>query len=87
MGADGQPLVRGRMLTGISNAEDAMAGFDKIVPVLPEDLLRKAGGVYMAGPPFGEHVVRDGNLLTGQNPASAGALARAVLARLSETSQ
>ena len=87
MGVDGQPLIRGRMLTGISNAEDAMAGFDKIVPVLPEDLLRKAGGVYMAGVPFAENVVRDGNLLTGQNPASAGALARAVLARLAETGQ
>jgi putative intracellular protease/amidase len=87
MGVDGKPLVRGRMLTGISNAEDTMAGFDKIVPVLPEDLLRKAGGVYMAGVPFGENVVRDGNLLTGQNPASAGALASAVLARLAETGQ
>ena len=87
MGMDGQPLIRGRMLTGISNAEDEMAGFDKIVPVLPEDMLRKAGGVYMAGVPFGENVIRDGNLLTGQNPASAAPLARAVLARLSETGQ
>lgn len=74
-----QPIVAGRQVTGISNAEEVLTGFDKIVPVLPESRLRELGGIYRRAEPFAECVVVDGNLMTGQNPASAGPLARAVL--------
>jgi len=77
--ADQQPIVAGRQVTGISNAEEVLTGFDKIVPVLPETRLRQLGGIYRCAQPFAECVVVDGNLLTGQNPASAGPLAAAVL--------
>jgi putative intracellular protease/amidase len=76
-------LVKGRRLTCISNQEDAMAGFDKIVPLMPETPLREAGAqLSFAGEPFGEHAVRDGNLVTGQNPASAAACGRLLIEAL-----
>jgi putative intracellular protease/amidase len=83
-GADGMPLVRGRPVTAVSNAEEALAGFDKIVPILPEETLKRACGIYMAAPPFAPNVVQDGDLFTGQNPASAPGLAEAMLARLTQ---
>lgn len=68
----GPDLVKGRSLTCISDREDVMAGFDKIVPSMPETPLRDAGArLSFAAEPFGAHAVRDGNLVTGQNPASA----------------
>ena len=78
----GRPIVAGRAVTGVSNAEERMTGFDKLVPVLPEDRLGELGGAYTCAPPFQEHVVSDGRLFTGQNPASAGPLAQAVIASL-----
>jgi putative intracellular protease/amidase len=74
-----QPIVAGRQVTGISNAEEVLTGFDQIVPVLPESRMRELGGIYRCAEPFAECVVVDGNLMTGQNPASAGPLAKAVL--------
>jgi putative intracellular protease/amidase len=79
---NGGVLVKGRRVTGISNAEEAAAQYDKILPVLPERALIERGAKYSAAAPFSEHVVQEGNLLTGQNPASAAPLARAALARL-----
>lgn len=80
--ANGIALVKGRSVTGISNAEEIMTGFDKLVPVLPENRLRGLGGRYSCAPPFEKHVMVDSGVLTGQNPASAGPLARAVLEEL-----
>ena len=80
--ADDAPIVSGRAVTGISNAEETLTGFDKLVPVLPETRLRELGARYSCAAPLAEHVVVDGHVLTGQNPASAGPLARAVLAQL-----
>jgi putative intracellular protease/amidase len=78
----GESLLKNRMLTGISNAEDVMMGIDKIVPVLPEDMLRKARAHYSAAAPLAEHVVCDPPFFTGQNPASADLLARKVIEHL-----
>src|SRR3546814_11320468 len=82
MDQNGNALVRNRKVTAISNAEDEMAGVDKIVPHLPENLLRKLGAVYTAAQPFEPHVVVEAPLFTGQNPASADPLAVAILAHL-----
>lgn len=76
---DDRSIIAGRAVTGISNAEEAMTGYDKLVPVLPESRLRDLGGRYSCAAPLAAHVVRDGLLLTGQNPASAGPLAQAVV--------
>lgn len=79
---DGGKLVAGRRLTGISDAEDAIGGLDKILPMMPEIPLRAAGALYSAAAPFEPHVVEDGNLITGQNPASAAGVTQALLAQL-----
>ncbi len=80
--SEGRSILAGRAATGISNAEETMVGYDKIVPVLPETRVRALGARYSAAEPLGEHVVCDGNVLTGQNPPSAAALARALAQRL-----
>lgn len=83
--ADGSPLVAGRAVTAVSNKEEELTTFDKVVPVLPESRLVELGGKYSsAAEPFGAHVASDGNLITGQNPASAPLVARLVMARLRE---
>jgi len=50
-----------------------------VVPFLLEDELKKAGGHYTKGPDWGVHVQTDGLLITGQNPASSAAAAKALL--------
>lgn len=78
----GTAFAKGRALTAITNAEDEMGGFDKIVPVLPETALKAVGASFSAAAPFQSHVIQDGRLVTGQNPASAGPLAARMLQAL-----
>ena len=77
--ADGTWLFKGRALTGFSNEEETQATFAGNAPWLLEDRLRLAGAKYEAYPAGSTCVVIDGNLITGQNPASAEATASAVL--------
>ena len=79
---DGSPLVRGKSVTGFSNSEESAVGLTDVVPFLVEDELRKKGGNYSKGADWQSYFVRDGNLTTGQNPASSEAVAKAVLAQL-----
>lgn len=80
---DGTPRVAARQVTGFSNAEEAAVQLTAVVPFLVEDELKRLGASYSAAPqPFAEHVVRDGLLITGQNPASSAGAARALLAAL-----
>ena len=80
--ADGSPLVQGKSVTGFSNTEECAVGLTDVVPFLVEDELQKKGGKYSKGPDWQPYSVCDGNLITGQNPASSEAAARALLARL-----
>ncbi|MFC6673017.1 type 1 glutamine amidotransferase domain-containing protein [Marinobacterium aestuariivivens] len=75
----GDPLVRGRRVTGFSNSEEAAVQLTEVVPFLVEEMLRENGGLYSCAPDFEAHVVTDGNLVTGQNPASSDGAARALL--------
>jgi putative intracellular protease/amidase len=69
---DGSLLVMGKQVTGFSNAEEAAAGLTDVVPHLVEDVLQADGGFYSkADADFAPHVVVDGTLITGQNPASS----------------
>ncbi|MES2450025.1 MAG: type 1 glutamine amidotransferase domain-containing protein [Pseudomonadota bacterium] len=80
IGPDGMPFVQGRRVTGISNTEEELTTFDQVVPVLPESRLVELGGIYgKAADPFGPHVAVDGKIITGQNPASAELVAKAIL--------
>ncbi|HYG07675.1 MAG TPA: type 1 glutamine amidotransferase domain-containing protein [Stenotrophomonas sp.] len=82
--ADGSSLVRGRRLTGFSTAEeDNYARAD--VPFDLESALRAEGARHEAAAPWQAHVVVDGRLMTGQNPASAAPLAQAIVAALEES--
>lgn len=76
---DGRPIVSGRRVSAFSNAEEAAMGLSKTVPFLLESRLRELGARYESGPNFEPHAVRDGRLVTGQNPASSEEVARLVL--------
>jgi putative intracellular protease/amidase len=80
--SDGTPLVRGKSVTGFSNSEEIAVGLIDVVPFLVEDELKKNGGNYSKGADWQSYSTRDGNLITGQNPASSEAAAKAVLAAL-----
>lgn len=77
--ADGKPTVYGRRVTGFANTEEEGVELTKIVPFLVEDMLKANGGLYEKGPDWGSYVVVDGKLVTGQNPASSEAAAKALL--------
>ncbi len=79
---DGQPLVKGRKVTGFTNAEEEAVGLTKIVPFLLEDELKAQGADFSEGGAFKSHVVRDGLLITGQSPPSSEATAEALLEAL-----
>ena len=81
-GADGQPLVKGKCVTGFTNSEEEAVQLTKVVPFLVEDMLKEKGGVYSKGADWASYVLTDGLLITGQNPASSEAAAQELLAKL-----
>ena len=81
-GPDGDPLVRGKTVTAFSNTEEAAVGLTDVVPFSVEDALKANGGRYSRAEDWASHAVVDGNLITGQNPASSEATARALLESL-----
>ncbi len=78
-GKDGEYLVKGKRVTGFTNTEEAAVGLDHVVPFLLEDRLKERGGVYSKSADFAPYVQVDGLLVTGQNPASSGPGAEALL--------
>lgn len=79
---EGRPLVEGKQVTGFSNTEEAAVELTDVVPFLVEDELKAKGGVYSKGPDWAPHVVSEGLLITGQNPASSAATAERLLKQL-----
>jgi putative intracellular protease/amidase len=73
------PLVRGKKVTGFSNSEEAAVELTDVVPYLLEDQLIKMGGVYQKVEDWNPLAVVDGLIITGQNPASSDAVAKALL--------
>ena len=67
----GIPLVQGKKVTGFTNTEEEAVGLTDVVPFLVEDELKKLGGVYSKSADWGSYVVREGLLITGQNPGSS----------------
>lgn len=80
--ADGAPLVKDRPVNSFTDEEEQKAGKDKVVPFLLETELRGLGANFEKSPPFEKKVVRDGRLVTGQNPASAEGVAKGMLMAL-----
>lgn len=81
--SDGEPLVKGRSVTGFSWPEEELANRAQAVPYNLQEELKKLGANYStADEPFETYVVEEGRLITGQNPGSARAVAEAVVRRL-----
>lgn len=80
--ANGKPLVSGRNVTAFTNTEEAAAGLTDVVPFLVEDMLVANGAVYSKRADWASHVVVDGKLVTGQNPASSKDAALALVTLL-----
>jgi putative intracellular protease/amidase len=80
--ANGEPLVKGKAVTGFSNTEEEAVQLTKVVPFLVEDMLKENGGIYSKKADWQPYVVSAGNLITGQNPASSGPAAEEMLKQL-----
>jgi putative intracellular protease/amidase len=79
---NGQPLVKGKKLTGFSDTEEEVVGLTKVVPFLLEDELKKLGAHYSKGADWSSYTEQDGLLITGQNPGSSEAVANLLLKTL-----
>jgi len=81
---DGKPLVQGKKVTGFTDGEEEDVGLTKVVPFLVEDELINLGAIFSKVKNWGVHTVTDGQLITGQNPASSGPTAKVLIEKLSE---
>jgi putative intracellular protease/amidase len=82
--ADGKPLVAGRKVTGFTDEEEKAVGLDHVVPFLLESKLLALGAVFESGGAWQPHQVRDGNLITGQNPMSSELVGKAIMVALND---
>ncbi|TCL73829.1 type 1 glutamine amidotransferase domain-containing protein [Rhizobium sp. BK251] len=78
----GQPIVKGKRVTGFANSEEEAVHLTTVVPFLVEDELKRLGGKFEKAPDWESFAITDGRLITGQNPASSTAAAQALLALL-----
>jgi putative intracellular protease/amidase len=76
---NGEPLVKGKRVTGFTNTEEAAVQLTEVVPFLLEDELKNRGGEYSKKEDWASYVVKDGLLITGQNPASSEEAAEQLL--------
>ena len=81
-GTDGKPLVNGKKVTGFTNSEETAVGLKDVVPFLVEDMLIANGGIYSKKGDWEAYALQDGNLITGQNPASSELVAETLLKSL-----
>ena len=79
---NGDPLVKGKKVTGFSNSEEAAVELTDVVPYLVEDQLIAMGGVYQKVEDWNSLAVVDGLIITGQNPGSSAAVAEALIKAL-----
>lgn len=79
---DGEPLVKGKKVTGFTNTEEDLVQLTDVVPFLVEDMLKEKGGIYSKKGDFEEYVLEDGLLITGQNPASSEKVAKMLYNKL-----
>ncbi len=75
----GAYLVKGKKITCFTNSEEAAVGLTDVVPFLLENELKKKGGIFSKKEDWASYVVKDGMLITGQNPASSEAVAKELI--------
>jgi putative intracellular protease/amidase len=76
---NGEPLVKGKRVTGFTNEEEEEVQLTHVVPFLVEDELKRLGAHFEKKPNWQSFAIIDGRLVTGQNPASSTAGAQALL--------
>jgi putative intracellular protease/amidase len=81
---DGQSILQGKRVNGFTNTEEEAAGLTGVVPFALETRMRELGGVFENGQDWQPYAVRDGKLITGQNPQSSALVAQKLLAALQE---
>lgn len=81
---DGVSLIKGKRVTGFTNGEEEAVHLTKVVPFLVEDELKRIGGLYEKAADWESFAVVDGRIVTGQNPASSTAAAKALIQLLAE---
>jgi len=75
----GEPLVKGKRVTGFTNGEEAAVNLTHVVPFLVEDELKRIGGIYEKAADWAPFAIVDGRLVTGQNPASSTVAAKTLM--------
>jgi len=80
----GEPLVKGKRVTGFTNEEEEEVQLTKVVPFLVEDELKRLGAIFEKVPNWQPFSIVDGRLITGQNPASSTSAAQALLKLMAE---
>jgi putative intracellular protease/amidase len=80
--ANGNPLVKGKKVTGFTNSEEKAVQLTDVVPFLVEDMLKANGGIYSKKEDWAVYALQDGNLITGQNPASSELVAEKLMKSL-----
>ena len=82
---NGDPMIKGKLITGFSNTEEEAVQLTDVVPFLLEDEMKKSGAIYSKGPDWHSYVIKDGLLITGQNPGSSEEAAEELLKVLNGT--
>ncbi|MCH5242913.1 MAG: type 1 glutamine amidotransferase domain-containing protein [Muribaculaceae bacterium] len=82
--SDGSPLIKGKKFDCFTNEEEKENGTVPFMPYMLQSSLEEKGGIFEGSTPWSDHVVRDGRIITGQNPMSALDLGKTLLAALSE---
>jgi putative intracellular protease/amidase len=81
----GEPIVKGKRVSGFANSEEEAVGLTNVVPFLVEDELKRLGGRYEKAPDWQPFGIIDGRLITGQNPASSEVTAKLLLGLMNQT--
>ncbi|WP_334332724.1 type 1 glutamine amidotransferase domain-containing protein [Companilactobacillus sp. HBUAS59544] len=80
--ANGKYLIAGKNITGFTTAEEILAGKRKVVPFLNENVAKSHGANFQKKRAYKEFAIQDDQLITGQNPFSARAVAKLVIKNL-----
>jgi putative intracellular protease/amidase len=81
----GEPLVKGKRVSGFTNSEEEAVGLTNVVPFLVESELVRLGARFEKAPDWQSFAIIDGRLITGQNPASSEATAKLLLGYMKQT--
>lgn len=76
---DGQYLVNGRKITAFTNSEEKAVQLDALMPFLLETRLRERGADFVSADDWADNTLKDGLLITGQNPQSSASVAETLI--------